>query len=67
MSNPSTGSSSTLKWFKSSHSTNEGPECVEVAFAPETIHIRDSKRTQGPQLAFGARQWADFVSYAANH
>ncbi|MFJ5259412.1 DUF397 domain-containing protein [Streptomyces sp. NPDC088387] len=67
MTNPSTGNGSALEWFKSSYSTNEGPECVEVAFAPETIHVRDSKRTQGPQLAFSAQQWTDFVSYAADH
>jgi hypothetical protein len=67
MTNPTTGNNSGLEWFKSSYSTNEGPECVEVAFAPETIHVRDSKRAPGPQLAFGAQQWAVFLSYAADH
>jgi hypothetical protein len=56
--------SSELKWFKSSYSTNDGPECVEVAVTPRTIHIRDSKRTQGPHLTFAADQWTAFVSYA---
>ncbi|MGW3952638.1 DUF397 domain-containing protein [Streptomyces sp. NPDC004752] len=64
---PLAGDSPELKWFKSSHSTNESPSCVEVATAPGTIHIRDSKRAQGPQLAFGPQQWAAFVSYAADH
>ncbi|MET7731473.1 DUF397 domain-containing protein [Streptomyces sp. NPDC005402] len=67
MTNPSTGNGSVLHWFKSSYSTNDGPECVEVAFAPETIQVRDSKRVQGPQLAFSAHQWVAFVSYAADH
>lgn len=67
MTNPSAGNSSALEWFKSSYSTNDGPACVEVAFAPETIHVRDSKRVQGPQLAFASYQWAAFVSYAAEH
>ncbi|MGW3956272.1 DUF397 domain-containing protein [Streptomyces sp. NPDC004752] len=67
MTNPPTGNGFALEWFKSSYSTNEGPECVEVAFAPEAIHIRDSKRVQGDQLAFGAQQWAAFVSYTADH
>ncbi|AXE83132.1 DUF397 domain-containing protein [Streptomyces atratus] len=40
---------------------------VEVALAPRTIHVRDSKHVQGPQLAFGPRQWAAFVSYATDH
>ncbi|MFF3846514.1 DUF397 domain-containing protein [Streptomyces sp. NPDC002328] len=57
--------SSELKWFKSSHSTDDGPACVEVAFASSTIHIRDSKNQRGPQLAVGATQWAAFLSYAA--
>ncbi|MFI6376169.1 DUF397 domain-containing protein [Streptomyces sp. NPDC050546] len=67
MTNPSTGNSSALKWFKSSYSTNEGPECVEVAFAPKAIHVRDSKHIWGPQLAFGPQQWAAFISYSADH
>ncbi|MCX5428402.1 DUF397 domain-containing protein [Streptomyces sp. NBC_00257] len=66
MTNPS-GNGSALEWFKSSYSTNDGPECVEVAFAPRTIRVRDSKHAQGPQLAFGPRQWAAFVSYATDH
>ncbi|MFI6356592.1 DUF397 domain-containing protein [Streptomyces sp. NPDC050743] len=67
MTNPSTENGSALEWFKSSYSTNDGPECVEVAFAPGTIHIRDSKHHHGPQLTVGPRQWASFVSYAAGH
>ncbi|MFF1662354.1 DUF397 domain-containing protein, partial [Streptomyces sp. NPDC055898] len=31
-----------LTWFKSSYSTNDGPECVEVAETASTIHVRDS-------------------------
>ncbi|MFD8826447.1 DUF397 domain-containing protein [Streptomyces sp. NPDC059605] len=67
MTNPSTGNSPVLNWFKSSYSTNDGPACVEVASAPGTVHVRDSKHTRGPQLTFAARQWAAFVSYAADH
>lgn len=53
-------------WFKSSYSSNgnEG-DCVEVAAAPGTVHVRDSKNAQGPRLAFGPNAWAGFVSYAA--
>ncbi|MET8948294.1 DUF397 domain-containing protein [Streptomyces sp. NPDC004542] len=67
MTNPTTANGSALHWFKSSYSTADGPECVEVAFAPRTIYIRDSKHGQGPQLAFGTEEWAAFVSYAADH
>ncbi|MFJ2897680.1 DUF397 domain-containing protein [Streptomyces sp. NPDC087218] len=53
-------------WCKSSYSSdgNEG-DCVEVAAAPGTVHVRDSKDVQGPRLAFGSDAWAGFVSYAA--
>ncbi|MEV6934363.1 DUF397 domain-containing protein, partial [Streptomyces sp. NPDC051132] len=32
---------------------------------PATIHVRDSKNTEGPRLAVAPAAWADFVSYAA--
>ncbi|MEU3253506.1 DUF397 domain-containing protein [Streptomyces sp. NPDC006997] len=54
-----------LKWVKSSYSTDDGPACVEVARTPGTIHVRDSKHIPGPQLAFPAEGWGTFVSYAA--
>ncbi|MFJ1733932.1 DUF397 domain-containing protein [Streptomyces sp. NPDC088254] len=58
--------SAPLNWIKSSYSSNDGPECVEVAFTPSTIHIRDSKIATGPQLIFGPTQWAAFLTYAAD-
>ncbi|QIB44000.1 DUF397 domain-containing protein [Streptomyces aureoverticillatus] len=54
----------TLEWVKSSYSTADGPECVEVATTPDTIHIRDSKNPDGPQLAVTATAWSDFLPYA---
>ncbi|MGW3127546.1 DUF397 domain-containing protein [Streptomyces sp. NPDC001123] len=64
---PSAGHGFELTWIKSSYSTDDGPACVEVASAPGAIHVRDSKCVQSPQLAFGAQQWAVFLSYAADH
>lgn len=60
-------STTELIWFKSSYSTNDGPSCVEVAAAPATIHVRDSKQlpTHGPHLGFTPAAWADFVTYAS--
>lgn len=56
----------TLKWFKSSYSSNEGPECVEVAIAPApthtTVHVRDSKNKDGARLAFTDDVWSAFVA-----
>ncbi|MCX4666367.1 DUF397 domain-containing protein [Streptomyces sp. NBC_01381] len=64
--NSVTGHGSELEWFKSSYSSNEaGSDCVEIAPTPRTIHVRDSKNTQGPQLAFTNTTWADFLTYAA--
>ncbi|MFJ4935680.1 DUF397 domain-containing protein [Streptomyces pseudovenezuelae] len=58
------GDASELAWFKSSYSggTN-GESCVEVAVAPRTVHVRDSKNdTTGPRLAFTPAGWTAFVS-----
>ncbi|AXI79777.1 DUF397 domain-containing protein [Peterkaempfera bronchialis] len=52
-------------WHKSSHSGGAGGQCVEVAACPSTVHVRDSKDKQGPQLAFTPQAWADFVEFAA--
>ncbi|WP_050371931.1 DUF397 domain-containing protein [Streptomyces acidiscabies] len=51
-----------LEWFKSSYSSNDGPACVEVALTPNSVHVRDSKHRQGPQLAFQPQQWTAFLA-----
>ncbi|MEU0659271.1 DUF397 domain-containing protein, partial [Streptomyces lavendulocolor] len=51
-------------WVKSSYSTADGPDCVEVAAAPDTVHVRDSKNVPGPRLGFAPDAWAAFVTYA---
>ena len=52
-----------LAWFKSSYSggTN-GESCVEIAVAPRTVHVRDSKHTDGPRLTLTPAAWAEFVT-----
>ncbi|MBV2156485.1 DUF397 domain-containing protein [Kitasatospora sp. SUK 42] len=54
-----------LAWFKSSYSTNEDANCVEVAETPGIVHVRDSKDKSGPQLAFEPAAWEAFVTFAA--
>lgn len=57
-----------LAWFKSSYSGGtDGNSCVEIAIAPRTIHVRDSKHHHdaGPQLALAPHTWAAFVTYAS--
>ncbi|WP_060883858.1 DUF397 domain-containing protein [Streptomyces caniscabiei] len=53
-----------LAWFKSSHSDNEGGDCVEVAVshARLTVHVRDSKNPTGPTLTLPAPVWTAFVA-----
>ncbi|MEU1307526.1 DUF397 domain-containing protein [Streptomyces cinnamoneus] len=51
-----------LVWRKSSYSDDEGVACVEVATAPRTVHVRDSKQPDGPRIMFGAAAWAAFVT-----
>jgi hypothetical protein len=53
-----------LSWHKSSYSGSSGDSCVEIATCPTTVHIRDSKDKDGPQLAVPADAWAAFVGYA---
>ncbi|MFP3987135.1 DUF397 domain-containing protein [Streptomyces sp. E11-3] len=62
---PSAHSADELEWFKSSYSSNEGPDCLEIATTPATIHVRDSKNKQGHQLAFTPEQWKSFVEFTA--
>jgi hypothetical protein len=50
-----------LAWFKSSYSSNDGPDCVEVAISTPTIHIRDSKNKDGARLAFTEGAWSEFL------
>ena len=48
-------------WFKSSYSSIEGGDCVEVAAHPAAIHVRDSKVAAGPILTVASGTWAAFL------
>jgi hypothetical protein len=39
-------------WRKSSHSGQEGGDCVELADLTAAVAIRDSKNPDGPKLIF---------------
>ncbi|MFJ1898718.1 MULTISPECIES: DUF397 domain-containing protein [unclassified Streptomyces] len=52
-----------LRWFKSSYSTDEGGNCVEVATCPHTIHVRDSKDLAVPALALSPAAWSAFIQH----
>jgi hypothetical protein len=56
---------SASEWVRSSYSSNDGPDCVEVCAAPGAVRVRDSKDPEGPKLAFGAASWSAFTGLAA--
>ncbi|MGW3915699.1 DUF397 domain-containing protein [Streptomyces sp. NPDC005070] len=49
------------EWIRSSYSTDEGPDCVEVAARPDGILVRDSKNPDGPRLGLTRGAWAAFT------
>jgi hypothetical protein len=50
------------EWRKSSRSGGgESSSCVEVALTVDVAGVRDSKNTDGPELAFPAGTWRAFV------
>ncbi|WP_330331778.1 DUF397 domain-containing protein [Streptomyces sp. NBC_00536] len=52
-------------WRKSTYSGGNGGECVEVAEDhghPDIVPVRDSKRPDGPHLAFATPAWSAFVT-----
>jgi hypothetical protein len=50
-------------WHKSSYSSSNGGNCVEVARnLPDLVAVRDSKDPQGTVMTFTPEQWQAFVS-----
>ncbi|NBE83238.1 DUF397 domain-containing protein [Micromonospora rubida] len=54
------------RWRKSSRSSGNGGNCVEVADnLPGVVGVRDSKDPAGPALTFPPTAWRTFVARAA--
>nr|WP_026341642.1 DUF397 domain-containing protein [Actinomadura atramentaria] len=51
-----------LSWRKSSRSGSSGGNCVELATAPGTVAIRDSKDPQGPNLLLDRPSFRHFTT-----
>ncbi|MFF5492051.1 DUF397 domain-containing protein [Streptomyces aquilus] len=49
-------------WFKSSYSGGNATECLEAAFIPSGVLVRDSKRPAAPHLTVSAPAWVGFLS-----
>ncbi|WP_369216128.1 DUF397 domain-containing protein [Streptomyces flavofungini] len=54
-----------LDWRKSSYSSGSEGDCVEVAPCPSTIHVRDSKNPQGPQMNVTPQAWEAFLTHTS--
>ncbi|MER5644456.1 DUF397 domain-containing protein [Streptosporangium sp. NPDC002524] len=49
-------------WRKSSRSSGNGGQCVEVSVnLPGVVAVRDSKDPEGPKLLFTPAGWRTFV------
>lgn len=48
-------------WRTSSYSGSDGTQCVEVAGLGAGVLARDSKKPDGPVLAFSAEEWRAFL------
>lgn len=48
-------------WMKSSQSSGNCDNCVEVAFVDGAIAVRDSKNPQGPALIYTRDEWEAFI------
>jgi hypothetical protein len=49
------------RWRKSSYSSDSG-NCVEIAFRPDQVGVRDSKDPDGPVLAYTTKAWRVFMT-----
>ncbi|MEU1869121.1 hypothetical protein RKD37_006279 [Streptomyces ambofaciens] len=57
----------TIQWRKSSYSSDQGGECIEVAEVTRhaTVAVRDSKTPAGPTLTLAPATFSAFVGWAA--
>jgi hypothetical protein len=51
-----------LRWFTSSFSGGNGDTCVEVAFLPGAVALRDTKDRALPPHRYSAERWSEFLT-----
>jgi hypothetical protein len=51
-----------LHWFTSSFSGGNGDSCVEVAFLPGVVAVRDTKDRAVPPHHHPAPSWTEFLA-----
>jgi Domain of unknown function (DUF397) len=59
-----------IEWRKSSYSSSNGGQCVEVGAhrvnagaGPQHVAVRDSKNPDGPALVFTQGAWDAFIGH----
>ncbi|MFF7067388.1 DUF397 domain-containing protein [Streptomyces pseudovenezuelae] len=52
-------------WRKSSYSSDQGGNCVEIAETPATVAVRDSKTPAGPILTIDPAVFTAFVDWTS--
>ncbi|WP_446038712.1 DUF397 domain-containing protein [Streptomyces sp. SID1121] len=53
------------EWHKSSYSSDNGGNCLEIATnLPGIVPVRDSKTPEGPALMLTPAAWNAFVAFA---
>lgn len=58
--------SNAIRWRKSSYSSDQGGECVEIAEAPAaTVAVRDSKNPTGPVLTIAPATFTAFLTWTS--
>ncbi|POM24988.1 hypothetical protein BTM25_36290 [Actinomadura rubteroloni] len=58
--------STRARWRKSSHSSADGGQCVEVADLFPVVGVRDSKDPEGPRLSLGRAEFAALIHALRN-
>ncbi|MFD7913841.1 DUF397 domain-containing protein [Streptomyces sp. NPDC059752] len=54
-----------VAWRKSSYSGGDGDACIEIATRADTVHVRDSKVTDGPVLDLAPASWAQLTGWVS--
>ncbi|MBO4258699.1 DUF397 domain-containing protein [Streptomyces griseorubiginosus] len=49
-------------WFTSSHSNDQGGQCVQAARITGAMAVRDSKNPHGPAFIFTTPAWTHFIN-----
>lgn len=49
-------------WRKSSYSSGNGGNCVEIGHATNAVLVRDTKNRDGVTLTFSASSWRAFAA-----